>query len=413
MPKFDQHFRMNEQDVAEYARLRLPRFSGTQTLEVREIGDGNINYVFRVRDPGSGASVIIKHADMGTRSGSRRLGFDRNRIEAEILKMESTLAPGLVPEVYVYDPVMACLVMEDLSDHRILRYELIEHKIFPRLAEDISDFIVKTVVPTLDMVMDPVRKKELVIRYTNPPLCAITEQLVYTEPYTNQPGRTKVFPPNAAFMEAELFNDPELSLEVAKLKYAFMNDAQALIHGDLHTGSVFVTPSSTRMIDPEFAYFGPIGYDLGNIIGNYCFAWANALVTMEEGAAREDYLRWILQTIVDTIDLFRSKFLAAFKAQVTDAMGAVPGYAEWFLDRVLADSAGVAGLEINRRIVGVAQVKDITGIPDAAARARAERILVLLAKRYIKERDTHRQGSDFTQTIAVAADDEKIRGLSC
>ncbi|HWP68778.1 MAG TPA: phosphotransferase, partial [Rectinemataceae bacterium] len=256
MSKFDAHFRMNEADAAEYARYRLPMFASSSRLEAKEIGDGNINYIFRVVDPDSGESVIIKHADIGTRSGTRVLGFDRNRIEAEILKMEGEFAPGLVPEVYDYDATMSCLSMEDLSDHVILRYELMNHKVFPRLAEDISDFMVKTIVPTLDMVIPPSRKRELVQRYTNPALCAITEQLVYTEPFTNPPGRNKVFSLNAGFAEKELFSDMALRLEAAKLKYDFMNHTQALIHGDLHSGSIFVKEGSTKVIDPEFACYG-------------------------------------------------------------------------------------------------------------------------------------------------------------
>jgi len=407
MPKFDSHFRMGEADAAEYARYRLPRFAASKRLEAKEIGDGNINFIFRVRDLDSGDSVIVKHADADTRSGSRTLGFDRNRIEAEILKMEGELAPGLVPEVYDYDPVMACLSMEDLFDHVILRYELIKHKIFPRLAEDISDFMAKTLVPTLDMVMDPAKKKELVKRYTNPPLCAITEQLVYTEPYTNKPGRTKVFPPNAAFAQEELFSDTELHLEVAKLKYAFMNDAQALIHGDLHSGSIFVREDSTKVIDPEFAYFGPIGYDVGNVIGNFCFAWANARVTMGEGAAAVSYIGWLEDTIVATVDLFKAKFLALYKASATDPMGRTPGYAEWFLSTIMADTAGVAGLEMIRRAVGVAQVKDLTSIEPAEARAKAERIVVLAAKAYIKDRRNYREGRDFLRALVEASLREK------
>ncbi|MCX7028002.1 MAG: S-methyl-5-thioribose kinase [Spirochaetes bacterium] len=403
MSRFYRHFRMTEADAAEFAAQRLTLFAGARRLEAKEIGDGNINYIFRVVNPENGVSAIIKHADLGTRSGTRILGVDRSRIEAELLKLEGELAPGLVPRVYDYDPVMACRSMEDLSDHRILRYELIGHRTFPRLAGDISDFLVKTMVPTLDMVMDPIEKKELVKRYINPRLCQITEQLVYTEPYTGKPERTRVFPPNAEFMTKELFGDEELRLEVAKLKYSFMNDAQALIHGDLHSGSIFVTRDSTKVFDPEFAYFGPIGYDLGNFVGNLCFARANAQTTMGTGPAQDGFIGWIDETIVSTVDLFKRKFLAQFKASVRDEMGMVPGYAEWFLDGLLADSAGAAGLEINRRLVGVAQVKDITGIADPELRARAERVLVRAAKRYIKARAGHVKGEDFRTTIEEAA----------
>jgi 5-methylthioribose kinase len=403
MSKFDKHFRMNEADATEYAGYRLSMFASSTRLEAKEIGDGNINYIFRVVDPDSGKSAIIKHADIGTRSGTRVLGFDRNRIEAEILKMEGELAPGLVPEVYDYDPVMSCCSMEDLSDHVILRYELIRHKVFPRLAEDISDFMAKTLVPTLDMVIAPTKKRELVQRYTNPALCAITEQLVYTEPFTNPPGRNKVFPLNAKFAQTELFSDMTLRLEAAKLKYNFMNNTQALIHGDLHSGSIFVKEDSTKVIDPEFACYGPIGYDVGNIVGNLCFAWANAYVTIEDSAIRSSYLAWLETTMIDIVDLFRRKFLALFASTVIDPLGKAPGYAEWFLATVIRDSAGVAGLEMIRRTVGAAQVKDLTTIEPPEARALAERIVILTAKDYIMRRAEYRQGEDFVHALNGAA----------
>ena len=76
-------------------------------------------------------------------------------------------------------------------------------------------------------------------------------------------------------MKKELYEDEALKLAVAKLKFEFMNNAQALIHGDLHTGSIFVKQDSTRVFDPEFAFYGPMGYDIGNVVANMIFAWDN------------------------------------------------------------------------------------------------------------------------------------------
>ena len=67
-------------------------------------------------------------------------------------------------------------------------------------------------------------------------------------------------------MKKELYEDAALKLAVAKIKFEFMNNAQALIHGDLHTGSIFVKQDSTRVFDPEFAFYGPMGYDVGNVV---------------------------------------------------------------------------------------------------------------------------------------------------
>ena len=53
----------------------------------------------------------------------------------------------------------------------------------------------------------------------------------------------------------------------------FCEQSQALIHGDLHTGSIMVTVSSTKVIDPEFAFYGPIGFDVGALLGNFLLSY--------------------------------------------------------------------------------------------------------------------------------------------
>ena len=127
----------------------------------------------------------------------------------------------------------------------------------------------RTLLLSTDIVMDHQEKKELVKSFINPDLCDLTENLVYTEPYNDCAKRNHVFPPNADFVQKEIYGDKALHLEAAKLKFEFMNNAQSLIHGDLHTGSIFINDTHTFVFDPEFAFYGPMGYDIGNILANY------------------------------------------------------------------------------------------------------------------------------------------------
>ena len=115
MSRFDSYFFMQkEEDVIEYVKEKLDFFEKDAVLTCKEIGDGNINYVYRVMDEKTGKSVIVKHAGPTCRSaGERELSTDRNRIEADLLILERKLAPEHVPEVYLCDTTMSCLVMED------------------------------------------------------------------------------------------------------------------------------------------------------------------------------------------------------------------------------------------------------------------------------------------------------------
>lgn len=404
MSRFQRHFRMTESDAIEYALEKTGFFTRDANLVCDEIGDGNMNYVFRVQDRQNGKSVIIKHADTAVRIKSVDISTDRARIEAEALMLEGRFAPGLVPKVYLYDPIMCCIVMEDLTGYQNMRYALIERKTFPVFVEDITTFLAETLIRTTDNILFPAEKKTLAGKFINPELCDVSERLVYTNPYTDNEGCNILHPPNKEFLEQELYRDTALHLEAAKLKDQFKNKAQALIHGDLHTGSILVKTNSTKVIDPEFAFFGPVGYDVGNLVANLIFSWANARATMSPGSEQDEFLDFLERTICGVVDQFRQKAIGILSNYTTDVMARTPGFAQWYIDDIMADSAGVAGLELNRRVIGKAKVKDIAGIEDSAQRAMAERICVLSGKAFIMKRTAgFRKGEDYVREINAAA----------
>ena len=399
MSQFDTYFLMKTPDVLEYVKEKgyMPKDA---KLDGKEIGDGNLNYVFRVQDEETGKSVIVKQAGVELRiSAEMKVSTDRNRIESEILQLQWKYAPGLVPEIYGYDTVMCACVMEDLSAYRLMRYALMDHETFPCFAEDVTTYMVNTLLATTDVVMEHKAKKALVKSFINPELCEITEDLVLTEPYNDCNHRNLVFAKNKDFVQKELYSDAKLHLEVAKLKFEFMNNAQALIHGDLHTGSIFVRPDSTRVFDPEFAFYGPIGYDVGNLVANLIFAYDNGIA-----AGKTEFCDWAIKTIEEVIDLFCAKFLKCYDETATDVMAKTPGFKEWYLGTIIRDTAAFAGTELIRRTVGMAQVKDVTTIADEEKRAYAERLNILCAKEYIMCRDSFREGKDFTDAVKRAAE---------
>ena len=228
MSAFSEFFLMKPDDVKRYAAEVLHRFDPDEETTCTEIGDGNINYVFRVRSLRDGRSVIVKQADKRLRSSGRPLDIYRSRIEAQALQLESRLAPDYIPEVYHYDETMAALSMEDISAYRNLRKELLAGRIYGHLAENISTFLAQSLLPTTDLVLDRREKKRRVQFFTNPELCDITEDLVLTEPYWNYKGRNIVTPGNEDFVRTFLYENDALHREVGRLRNGFMNNAQAL-----------------------------------------------------------------------------------------------------------------------------------------------------------------------------------------
>ncbi|GLY12316.1 S-methyl-5-thioribose kinase [Pseudobacillus badius] len=398
------YFTMNETDAAEYVRERLNMFAEDADLECREIGDGNLNYVFKVTDLNSGQSIIVKQAGPVARiSDAFKVSPDRNRIESEILALQGELAQGFVPKVYSYDPVMNCCVMDDLSDHEIMRSALLNHKKFPLFADQITTFLARTLLLTSDVVMGHKEKKGRVQQFTNPELCEITEDLVYTEPFYNC-EQNDVFEGTKEFVHQTIWNDRELALETAKLKFDFMTKAQSLLHGDLHTGSIFIKEDSVKIIDPEFAFYGPAGYDIGNVVANLIFAYVHASYTIKEEKRKSEYLQYLEETISQVIELFSRKFLELWDEAVTEQTATVPGFKEWYVDSILEDTAAAAGLELCRRVIGIAHVKDLTSISDEENRVEAEKICVTAGKAFILERASIRSGKDFVKVLRRSVD---------
>ena len=398
MSDFKKFFLMKPEDVKRYAVEVLHYFQPEDEIECIEIGDGNINYVFKAWTKKDGRSVIVKQADKLLRSSGRPLDINRSKIEARILQLEKKLAPEYIPEVYYYDETMAALSMEDISAYKNLRKELMENRVYPHLAENLSTFLASSLLPTTDLVMDRQEKKAQVKFFVNPELCDITEDLVLTEPYDNYKNRNIITPGNEAFVEEFLYGDEELHANVAMLRNRFMNEAQALIHGDLHSGSIFANEQGIKVIDPEFAFYGPMGYDIGNVIGNLFFSWANKAYTMPE---ETEAIRALEETIRDVFDLTWEKLEAKYEELVTFPLYRTDEFREQYLDEVMADSLGYAGTEIIRRVVGDSKVMEVNVVTDPEKKIPMERALIKLGIELIKRRYDILDGSELTEKFRL------------
>ena len=386
MCKFDKHFLMSTEDVKEYCKKVLKYFNEDEEIEAIEIGDGNINYVFKVFNKDK--SIIIKQADEFLRSSGRALDVYRSKIEAEILKIEYSLSPNHISKVYSYDENMHALAMEDISDYKNMRKELLEEKEFDNFSDEIADFLSNVLLPTTDLVMDRAEKKDNVKLFINKELCDITEDLVLTEPYYNYKNRNIIYKGQEDFVDKFLYNDEILKFEVAKLRDRFMNYSQALIHGDLHTGSIFINQNGIKIIDPEFAFYGPIGYDIGNVIGNLFFSLANKTYFSNN----KDFVQWIKKTIIDTFDKINISLRKKYDEIVTFSLYKNESFKEYYLSSILSDSIGYAGTEMIRRTVGDSKVAEISSLELSDKKVMMERALIKTAILFIKNRNTINEG---------------------
>ncbi len=369
--------------------------------QVDEVGDGNLNLVFIVRGPDG--SLVAKQALPYVRlvGESWPLPLKRAFFEHEALTTQIDCTPDLLPAVYHYDDAMALTVMEHLTPHIILRKGLIAGTIYPNLAEDISEFMAQTLFKTSDLYLSAKEKKRRnAVFCDNDELCKITEDLVFTDPYRIA-ELNRWTSPQLDDIAAGFREDAALKVAVQALKEIFMGRAEALIHGDLHSGSIMVTGTQTKVIDPEFAFYGPRGFDVGAVLGNLFLAYFSQPGHATDSNNRVDYGEWILTQVCAVWDGFGSKFLQLWETHgkgdsyvaelFSDPDGAVAlaAHREAYIHKLFQDSLGFAGAKMIRRILGLAHVEDLEVIEDQDLRAACETKALLLGRALIVDRESY------------------------
>src|SRR4029079_8489353 len=234
---------------------------------------------------------------------------------------------------------LALVVMELIEPHIIMRKGLIAGTRYPRFVDDIKTFLARTLFFSSDLAVPAAEKKEGIAAFAgNHALCKITEDLIFTDPYRIA-EQNRWTSPWLDATAARFREDLDLHVAISRLKLKFMASPEALIHGDLHTGSIMVTERETRVIDPEFAFYGPMGFGIGAVIGNLLMAYL-ASPGHERSGERRAFEAWVLESIEAVWTEFARKFLDLWR---NEARG------DAYPVTLFENSAGAQRLEAERQ----------------------------------------------------------------
>jgi len=381
--------------LAEIDAVRGRLGNRPEHWRISEVGDGNLNLVFVVE--GTDGSVCVKQALPYVRAAgpSWPMAPERALYENAYFTAVASHVGRSIPSIYHYDARRFCTVMERLSPHIILRHGLIAGRRYPNLARDIGEYVARACFFTSDLAVPFERKFDGMALFAgNKPLIRITVDLIFTDPYIESP-RNRHTRPNLDAAVAELRQDGAAKSAAARFGYKFLNQPEALVHGDLHSGSVMVTESDTRVIDPEFAFYGPIGFDLGAFLGNLLLSWYSQAGHEGPGDDRSAYRQWILEQAVLFWDSFRERFLALWREHAhgdgypaalfagSERSSTLESARQAYLDGLFADMIGFAACKMIRRIVGFAHVIDLESIRDPQRRAACEACALVMARTFL------------------------------
>ncbi len=378
--------------LAQVPEIRSRLGGEPSAWRVSEVGDGNLNLVFIVEGPDG--DVCVKQALPYVRVAGASWPLDLKRAWFEY-RAASTQAPhtrGLAPQLLHYDDRLFLIAMERCQPHVIMRRGMLQGIVYPAFAEHIAEYLAATLYFTSDLALPAGEKKALTAAFcSNTDLCRITEDLVFTDPYMLC-ERNRWTSPQLDRAAAALREDAPLKRAVCALKLKFLSEAQALLHGDLHTGSIMVTEADTKVIDPEFAFVGPMGFDVGKLLGELLLSFFSQRGHEVQAGGRDAYRGWILAVIEEVWTRFSRRFVELWDEHPTgdaypralfagpDGSASLRRAQAVYMRRLFEDALGYAGAAMIRRTLGFAHNLDMEAIADPDLRAACERCNLDLAR---------------------------------
>lgn len=360
---------------------------------VTPLSGGNVNQIFSVRGPKGSVCTKQSLPYLRLLGESAPMPVSRIAFEHRTLVEHARHAPERFARIYHFDDALCLLVMEYLSEHRELRQALIDAQCFPHTARDLGDYLARVLFHTSDLALPSAeRRRRAAAMAGNAGMYRFIEDLSFTEPYMLHP-RNAWNAPHLDAIAAQFRRDAALKIAVSRLKRRYMTAAEALVHGDLHTGSVLITEDDTRVVDLELSSYGPMGWDLGSFFAHVLLNYFAQPGHPDPHGRRPACQQWALQLVEQVWEHFCLGF-----AHLWDTARTGDAYpAEWFgpdnggaraeraaLDALLADilndSLGFAGAEMTRRILNLGQVPDLELIEPPEHRAMFETRALLFAR---------------------------------
>jgi 5-methylthioribose kinase len=252
--------------------------------------------------------------------------------------------------------------------------------------------------------MESQARRQLMDQFTlNAELCKLTEEFIFTFPYMEHDSNYSN-PSTDRWARKHLRSNSHYKLNVLKFKELFITKTDALLHADFHTGSLMVNQAETYVIDMEFAYFGPFGFDIGKIMANF---WMCATSHLHRSTDHK-MVNWLLDQSFVVWRVFAEQFLKLWADASESAMlmpgllsdAELNGYKQSLMQTLLRETIGFAACSIARRTLGIAGVADIRDIEDIELRSVLEIINLDLSMRLMASHDSVTEIDDVIRLVS-------------
>lgn len=379
---YDSYGNLTVAGVADYLKEKKI-FSADANLTVvdlhavKESIEGFVNLIYHVYDQ-SGKSVIMKQMlsmprfriedeKNNTVEDSNRsewtLDLGRMRSEIATLIFWNSVYPGISPEIYLFDEANRIIVMEDLMDLSLLRFELCRMVKHHHLTNKIGAFFARNLFYSSNLHLTNYKKSEVERFFTNPEYTALVPFLFH-ENIGISWEREMI--PGTDQKRKELLDNPQIRTEFKRLEDKFMNDKECLIHTDLHSSNIMISADDVRIIDGEFAGFGPLAQDFGRLTAsftlNYISWFGDTDRTAEEKAAFHDYLITTIEALYST---FQNEFRQLVEAHREESYSLKTLDVDAYLIDQLQNALSYTGVNVMSRLANRGICYDFLRLPEA------------------------------------------------
>ena len=282
----------------------------TPTEQIRsaaKAGEGNMNFTLRVKT--NERSFILKQARPWVEKYPQIAApWDRALIEGrfyEVIAAAPAVATGM-PKLIGLDKISRIIALEDLG----------EALDFTHLycGDDLSQSELEALMKWLSHLHRLFTASEFMEEFANREMRELNHQHIFHLPLQQENGLDlDAITPGLGAVASFLKSDTEYVEAVRELGAQYLTDGETLLHGDFFPGSWLKTAAGVRVIDPEFCFFGSREFDLGVMMAHLHLANQN-----------EKLIKFALQCYTQSFD---EKLMWKF-----------------------------AGVEIMRRLIGVAQL---------------------------------------------------------
>ncbi len=382
---------LSKENITDYLKEKMPYLDFSKPLIISAIGegseeddgDGYINFVYRVSD-GKWKLILKQARKEGRVADLKDMSMDRTSLEYDYMKLGTVIVPEYMPKLFFYDDENLAFAVEDVSYLKIARFQLNKSIIFPKMAQQLAEYLAKMHFYTSDYYLDTETFRKLQIRFNNHKMRQVFDNMAFANRDCGQQEGLG-FELDAKFgpLIRDLVLDPQVVLERFKLRELYMEKAEVLLHADFHTSNFFVDQQQLKVIDMEYAFFGPAGYDLGYLMSHLVSQFVcSAFRHFDSEKERFAFASYLAATMKHLFEEYCRIFFECWEQDAKSFYKAVPGIQEYIEKHVLQDTIGFCANANFFRCAGEAMYPEYDHLEDETKRKHAI-ILTLLMDRHM------------------------------